>query len=273
MPYQAERDATIPKVIGKTRNPDGERVAHYESVTYSAGAIIFEEDIAPHVLRRLEEGDDHVSSLLRYVDEAEARKILREQAQEAASQPSGEREILHQEERLGSSPSVEPETEVADAPPYEAPPTSGATDGEQVVTEDQTVGQGTGGTEEDESTAEEEPEGTSEPDADSSGDTNADGGDEQEQGETESETSGDGDNSDEGQEEGKDQADDAQEESAEGNADEGETDETETSTEKPTSDKFDEMSRKALLAEAKARKIAGRTKMNDDQLRQALRAE
>jgi hypothetical protein len=273
MPYQAERDATISKVIGTSRNAEGEKVAHYESVTYPAGSVVFEQNIAPHVLRRLEHGDDHLSSLLSYIDEAEARQLMGEQIQAAASQPVGEEEILHQEERLGSEGTIPPSPGVDPAqveePPYEAPPAgvgdSGASVGEvpeEVVTDDQTVGQGTG-TPEDGTTVEEASEGASE----SEGETTEEPGEQ-----TESEESAD--TIDEGQQNEQDQSDEVQEKSSTDESDQESSSEgNNESNESETEDQFSGLDKKTLLEAAKAAQISGRTKMDEDQLRAALRGK
>lgn len=117
MPYQAEKDATIPKVIATGVDDRGEATATYESITYATGAVIFETDIAPHVLSRLEDGsDDRLSAMLRFVDESEARRILAEQAGEEI--PESQDQIRDQNERLTESPSIEPQAPTAE-PTYE----------------------------------------------------------------------------------------------------------------------------------------------------------
>lgn len=248
MPYQAESDTTIPRVIGRRANAVGERVAVYESVNYATGAVIFEEDIAPHVLRRLEEGDDHLSSLLRYVDEAEAQNILA--AQSGGSRPAPETEVLRQEDQtLGSegtippSPAVGPEFEGDHPPPYEAPPVSGDVEVSDAGTsseesppslpEAEQEAAEAAGEAGDTATAEETPEGASE----------SDGAVEVEDEVAEEAAAED-------QEAGQDQAAETQED-----------------------DRFESMDRKALIAEAKEAKIPGRTKMSEDDLRTALRSK
>ena len=279
MPYQANRDATISKVIGTMRNAEGEKVAHYESVTYPEGAIVFEQDIAPHVLRRLEEGDDHLSSLLRYVDEAEARRILGSQIQDAASEPVDEGEILHQEERMGAeagnSPSVGPEFNTQGEPPYEPPPAgkgdSGADTGDvpdEATGDGETGDEGTGSTD-DEATAEEASDGASDSEGSTTEETSTEATGDAEATETESSASGD---SGDGQEDGQVQSDDAPEDesSTEGSDDSGSDGESEAG-ESPVEDEFSNLDKAGLLAAAKEAKIPKRTKMDEDQLRAALR--
>lgn len=245
MPYQANRDATIPKVIGTTRNAENEKVAHYESVTYPEGSVVFEQDIAPHVLRRLEDGDDHLSSLLRYIDEAEARQILGQQAQDAASEPVDEGEILHQEERMGveagGAPSAGPEFGTQEEPPYEAPPTgkggSGADVGEipeEIATTDET-GSDDSGTEVE--TTEEVEQQTDAEAAEAI--------------------------SDDSQKDGQGQSDEVQKDDVPAESSSEETSEVE--------DQFTGLDKKALLDKAKEAKIPKRIKMDEDQLRAALR--
>lgn len=265
MPYQANRDATIPKIIGTTRNAEGERVAHYESVTYPAEAVVFEKEIAPHVLRRLEEGDDRLSSLLRYIDPAEAQQILGEQVQEVASLPSGEEEILHQEERMGAeasgAPSASPEFDTPE-PPHEPPPAgkgdSGAQVGEvpdETATIEETGDQGSGSTE-----GETEAEGASDDASDATG--------ESEEPSTEVETQTDAEaadsSADEAQEDGQGQTDESQDDSST---------ESESSSEETVEDEFSNLDKKGLLDKAKEAKIPKRTKMDEDQLRAALRGK
>lgn len=244
MPYQAEQDVTVPRCIGHREIPGtSERVELKESVNYPTGAVIFEKDMTPDVLTRLEQGDDHLSTLLRYIDAAEAQQILGRQVQAVASRPSEETEILHSEERLGggadsSSPTVSPEVEVAQEPPYEAPPVSGkvSDSGTSDTTdppsaEDQEV----------ETTTEEETEGSTESD-----------GDTEEEVIEETEVEAAEESTTEDQETGPAQDSEVQEETV--------------------TDKYDEMDLDELKADAKARKLSGRSKLKtEDALRTALR--
>lgn len=256
MPYQANQDVTIPKIIGSRPVAGGKRIGLKESINYVTGAVIFEKDIAPDVLARLENGsDDHLATLLTYVDPSEARAILDQQAQQFASQPTDEGEVLHQQEGPGGSPTADPSVEVGAGPGYEPPvETEGAgTENSTVVeTGDQTVGQGTsepveeeGDAEvaestEEQQTAEEDPEGESES-----------------TGETESEVNTEPESPDEAQS-------DEQGQEAEDQSHGDGSPETQA-------DKYDDMDLTELKAEAKERSIKGRTTMKEDALRAALR--
>lgn len=254
MPYQAEQDVTIPRCIGYREIPGTtERVELKESANYPTGAVIFEKDMTPEVLARLEQGDDHLSTLLRYIDVAEARQILGHQVQSAASQSSPEDEILHSEERLGggqdsSSPTVDPEVEVGVEPPYESPPAGGevSDSGTSDMTDPPSVE-----TEETETAIEEETGGSTE----SSGESTDEVIEETEVEAVEESSTDD-------QQNGQDPDTETQEEIPEAEA-----------TEEVTTDKFDEMDFDELKSVAKAQKLPGRSKLKtEDALRTALRA-
>lgn len=244
MPYQAEKDATITRVIASGTNAAGEATATYESVTYAAGAVLYENDIAPHIVRRLEEGDDHLSTLLRYIDDAEAREILAQQATDSGVDDEERDVLLHQDEREGDAPTIEPgwdnETsateEVALAEEPEEESTVEETADEPETEQAEEVEEETTETEAAET---EEPEGSEEEAAD----------------EEEVETDEAGDESGESTEE----------ESTEESSDEQPAEET-----VPEED-LDSMSKRELNRKARALNIEGRTKMNEDQLRKAIR--
>lgn len=272
MPYQATRDATVERVVTTGEDENGEPTAIYESVSYGAGAVIHEDDIAPHVLSRLEDGsDDRLSSLLRYVDDDEARDILRQQAAMTNSE-TAERELLHQEERLGDQPTALPNATDTAAAEYESSevvderlgeledPTTQpdrASDEELVSSEQLQEGEGyetpeeraleeTGGvespedieeSEEDEAAAETEPESAEE--------------------------LAEGEQLEEGK--GYEPPEERAEQEATGEAGEGE-EQTEES-----GDDLDEMSKRQLNAEARNLDIEGRSTMDEDELKAAIR--
>lgn len=256
MPYQANQDVTIPKIVGSRPVAGGKRIGLKESINYVTGAVVFEKDIAPDVLARLENGsDDHLATLLTYVDPSEARAILDQQAQEFASQPTDEGEILHQQEGPGGSPTADPSVEFGDGPGYEPPveaDDAGTEDSTHVETGDQTDDQGTS----------EPAEGDGNPDAAESTEEQQTAeeelaGESQSTGEVESEESTEVETADEAQpdEQGQEAEDQPK---SDGSAE-------------TQADKYDDMDLTELKAEAKERSIKGRTTMKEDALRAALR--
>lgn len=251
MPYQAEKDATIPRVIAEGKNDAGEVTATYESVTHAAGAVIYENDIAPHILRRLEEGDDHLSTLLRYIDDNEAREILGQQSA-AVGAGVAEEELLHEEERLGTdSPTIEPGLqndpsaveEVAEAAAEAA--VEASTEEEEVAEEVETEAVETEvpdeGVEEETTTEEAESEIESVEET----------GTEETEVEEAEETEGDGSGG-------------ADEESAD------ETEEVEETIDAEDASDLDGMSKQELNRVARSLNIPGRSKMKEEGLRQAI---
>lgn len=271
MPYQAEQDTTIPKVIGTRKGPLGKTLVLKESINYATGAIVLEKDIDPDVLSRLEAGDDHLSTLLRYVDPAEARAIMAEQQAEFASQFTGEEEVLHLEERLaGDGPTADPTVEVEDGPGYEPPVEtegSGAENSTHVETGDQTIGQGTSEVEETAEQPAEADEQENETEVEAETVEEAAEGASESEGDADTEVADESDTSTEDQSDEQGSDTEAQETEAEGDTEASDTDADETE-----GDKFDAMDLVELRAAAKAADIKGRTKMKETELREALRA-
>lgn len=254
MPYQAEQDVTIPKVIGTRMGPGDKRIELKESINYSTGVIVLEKDIDPAVLSRLEAGDDHLSTLLRYVDPAEARAIMAEQVAAFESQSTNGEEVLHNEERLaGDGPTADPSVVVETGPGYEEPAVEEnaetPAEGTHVETADQTTGQGTEQDQEAQETVEEAQ--TTDQEVETT-EENADGASESE-GEADTEVADEVEASTETQSSEQANTSDDQESEVQG-------------------DKYDAMDFAALKAEAKERGIKGRSTMKEDQLREALRA-
>lgn len=100
MPYVIEQDTNLPRVIAAGTGADGTEYQETESVVYPAGAVVFEKDIAPSMLDRLESGDeDHLSRIARHVSEDEAQSLLAEQRGGEAVIPEheAEAEVLYQD--------------------------------------------------------------------------------------------------------------------------------------------------------------------------------
>jgi hypothetical protein len=120
VPYVAEQDVTVPRVIASGQNADGSTFYETDSVTYGEGAVVSDDQIAPDVLDRLESGDDeHLSSLLRHVSESEAKEIRASQAEAQGIAPEHEaeaevlrqdgRDVLDRDQVIESNPNGDPE--------------------------------------------------------------------------------------------------------------------------------------------------------------------
>ena len=127
MPYVAEKDVNLPRVIARGTDPEGNEFTETESVVYAQGAVIQDDDIADDVRERLESGDDdHLSSLVSHVSESEAQDLLAQQGGgPVAPEHEAEAEVLYQdgqdvltrEEVVESNPNGDPpavEEEVPD---------------------------------------------------------------------------------------------------------------------------------------------------------------
>lgn len=100
MPYVIEKDTNLPRVIASGTGADGSSFEETESVPYPAGAVVFEKDIAPGMLERLESGDeDHLATIARHVSESEAQDILAERSGSVAvvAEHEAEAEVLYQD--------------------------------------------------------------------------------------------------------------------------------------------------------------------------------
>lgn len=99
MPYKVEADTTLPRVIASGRDPEGNEYRETESASYSEGQVVYEEDLAPDIVERLEGGDEHLSNLLTHISDDEAEKL---RAAAAAGEPiapehEAEAEVLRQD--------------------------------------------------------------------------------------------------------------------------------------------------------------------------------
>lgn len=98
MPYQAQADTSVPRVIARGEDAEGNEYVETESVVRVRGEVIDDSEIAPDVLERLENGDDdRLSGLLKQVSESEAKKIREEQGLEGvavAPEHEAEAEVL-----------------------------------------------------------------------------------------------------------------------------------------------------------------------------------
>src|SRR3954469_16781207 len=93
MPYLAESDTTLPRVAASGTDAQGNEYSETESVVYPAGSIVYEDDIAPETVDRLEGGkDEHLSSLLTHISGDEARKLEAERAEQGPIAPEHEAE-------------------------------------------------------------------------------------------------------------------------------------------------------------------------------------
>jgi hypothetical protein len=100
MPYYIEKDTNLKRVVAEGVDNSGNPFRETESVVYPTGAVVYEQDIAPETLDRLKNGDnDHLNSLVSYIDEDEAAKILAERGQTppVAPEHEAEAEVLHQD--------------------------------------------------------------------------------------------------------------------------------------------------------------------------------
>lgn len=80
MPYEVlGTDVTIPKSLSVTKNPDGSETHDHVSRVYTRGSVVKDEDVSPVLVKLYEDGDEHVTSLLRYVDEEEVDKLSQSQ--------------------------------------------------------------------------------------------------------------------------------------------------------------------------------------------------
>ncbi len=98
MPYKVEDDTTLPRVLASGQDADGNEYVETESVVYRRGQVVYEDDLAPSVLDRLEEGDSHLDSLLTHVSESEAEEIRSASAAGVAvPEHEAEAEVLRQD--------------------------------------------------------------------------------------------------------------------------------------------------------------------------------
>lgn len=100
MPYVIENDTTLPRVVASGTDSDGNEYSETERVSYSTGQVVYEDDIAPDFLERLESGDnEHLQSLVKHVSESEAQRLLAEQggSDVVAPEHEAEAEVLSQD--------------------------------------------------------------------------------------------------------------------------------------------------------------------------------
>lgn len=73
MPYEVIAPDTVTvhkQTAPAVKNPiTGEEIYETESVSYEPGAVIEDEDVAPHVVKAYDDGEEHVRSLLKRVGE------------------------------------------------------------------------------------------------------------------------------------------------------------------------------------------------------------
>ncbi len=69
--FEVQKDTSLPRAFRAVRDNSG-TVYDYETegVAYSAGQVVSSDNIDPRVLERLDDGDDHLNSLLKEVDES-----------------------------------------------------------------------------------------------------------------------------------------------------------------------------------------------------------
>jgi hypothetical protein len=92
MPFEVLTDgATIPKSLGRVADRNGNEYQEHVSYVYAEGDIIADEDVSPTIQQMLEDGDGHVSQMLKKVSDSEAEKTLeqRESDEEQARIDAG----------------------------------------------------------------------------------------------------------------------------------------------------------------------------------------
>lgn len=115
MPYLIEQDTNLPRVIARGTNSEGDEFVETESVVHAEGDVVYEDDIAPAMLERLESGEeDHLSRIAKHISEEEAENIIAERNASAPLVPEHEaeaevfkqdgQEVLSMEEKAESNP-------------------------------------------------------------------------------------------------------------------------------------------------------------------------
>jgi hypothetical protein len=99
MPYVVLKDTSVPRVIASGTDAEGREYVEEESATYGTGTVLGDEDVSPSVRERLDDGDEHLGSLLKHVSDSEAEKLRAEQAQSQPRIPEheAEAEVLAQD--------------------------------------------------------------------------------------------------------------------------------------------------------------------------------
>jgi len=71
--FEVQSDTSIPRAFRAVRDNSG-TVYDYETegVAYNAGQVVSSDNIDPRVLERLDDGDEHLNSLLKEVDASAA---------------------------------------------------------------------------------------------------------------------------------------------------------------------------------------------------------
>lgn len=82
--FRVEKDTALPRAFRAVRDNSGTTYDYeVEGIAYDAGSYVASTDIDPRVLERLDNGDEHLNSLLTEVDESEVQENAAEVAQAA----------------------------------------------------------------------------------------------------------------------------------------------------------------------------------------------
>src|SRR6185436_6801696 len=93
--FQVQKDTSLPRAFRAVRDNSG-TVYDYETegVAYDAGSYVSEDNIDPRVVERLDNGDEHLNSLLKEVDESEAVEAARTSAPDRVPEHTVEAYVL-----------------------------------------------------------------------------------------------------------------------------------------------------------------------------------
>lgn len=93
--FQVQKDTSLPRAFRAVRDNSG-TVYDYETegVAYDAGSYVSEDNIDPRVVERLDNGDEHLNSLLKEVDQSEADEASRSSAPDRVPEHTVEAYVL-----------------------------------------------------------------------------------------------------------------------------------------------------------------------------------
>jgi hypothetical protein len=72
--FKVEKDTALPRLVREVAVPGGLTREETESVAYSAGDAVSSDSLHPNLLERLEDGDEHLNSLLSECSEEDWKK-------------------------------------------------------------------------------------------------------------------------------------------------------------------------------------------------------
>jgi hypothetical protein len=108
MPFLLKKGTVVPRSMGTFTDASGQEHHDTEGVPYREGEVVFEEDVSPPVLERIQQGSDWLDRIYQEVSDKEANDILGQQgkarripehATEASVLVEAGEDVLSQEEK------------------------------------------------------------------------------------------------------------------------------------------------------------------------------